>query len=121
MIKLKNTKDLPMLAHLEEEIQQNALDTLQILDSEYGEDRDIIRNLGGYVVFAESEEDLRELEVIHNTNFTDNPTTEYVDIIDCESGRFYTSSLFLLSSDYGILIILAYEMTPQGILNHHHR
>ena len=117
MIKLLHVSDKSKISHLEEEVQTYALEALTILDEEYGPDRDPINDLGGYVVILENPEDFQELEHLHNMDLTKNPCPEFVDFIFTEHGPRYTASLFLLSSDYGIIIILPYDMTPKEILN----
>ena len=116
MIKLIHVSDTPKISHLEEEVQTYALEALTILDEEYGTDRDPITDLGGYVAILENPEDIQELEELHNIDLTKNSSAEFVDFIYPERGPRYTASLFLLSSDYGIIIILPYNMTPKEIL-----
>ncbi len=117
MIKLLNVSDIPKISRLEEEVHTYALEALTILDEEYGTDRDSITDLGGYVVILENPDDIQKLEKLHNMDLTKNPFPEFVDFIFTEHGPRYTASLFLLSSDYGIIIILPYDMTPNEILN----
>ena len=116
MIKLLHVSDISKISHLEEEVRTYALEALTILDEEYGTDRDPITDLGGYVVILENPEDIQELEELHKIDLTKNPYPEFVDFIYTEQGSCYTASLFLLSSDYGIIIILPYDMTPKEIL-----
>ena len=116
MIKLLNESDISKIAHLEEEVQTYALEALTILDEEYGTDRDPITDLGGYVVILESQEDIQQLAELHNIDLAKNPYLEFVDFIYPEKGSRYTASLFLLSSDYGLIIILPYDITPKEIL-----
>ena len=116
MIKLLHESDISKIAHLEEDVRTYALEALTILDEEYGTDRDPITDLGGYVTILENPEDIQELEKLHNIDLTKNPSPEFVDLIYPERGPRYTASLFLLSSDYGIIIILPYDMTPKEIL-----
>jgi len=116
MIKLLHVSDMPKISPLEEEVQTYALEALTILDEEYGTDRDPITDLGGYVAILENPEDIQELEQLHNMDLTKSPIPEFVDFIYTEQGSRYTASLFLLSSDYGIIIILPYDMTPKEIL-----
>lgn len=116
MIKLLNVSDLSHISHLEEEIQTYVLEALTILDEEYRKDRDLTTDLGGYIAIIEHPDEIEELEKLHNLDITINPCPEYVDFIITEHGPLYTASLFLLSSDYGIIMILPYEMTPKEIL-----
>ncbi|SFO16397.1 hypothetical protein [Proteiniclasticum ruminis] len=116
MIKLLHVSDISKIAHLEEEVQTYGLEALTILDEEYGTDRDSFTDLGGYVVILENLDDIQELEALHNIDLTKNPLPEFVDLIYPEKGPRYTASLYLLSSDYGIIIILPYDMTPKEIL-----
>lgn len=116
MIKLLNASDLSHIFHLEKEVQTYALEALTILDEEYGKDRDLITDLGGYIAIVAHPDEINELEELHNIDLTKNPCPEYVDFIIAEAGPLYTASLFLLSSDYGIIMILPYEMTPKEIL-----
>jgi len=57
-----------------------------------------------------------ELEKLHHCDLTKNPYPEYMDFIITEDGPLFTASLFLISFDYGIIMILLYEMTPIEIL-----
>ncbi len=116
MIKLLNISDLSHISHLEEEIQTYVLEALTILDEEYGKDRDLITDLGGYIAIVEYRKEIEEIEKLHSCDLTKNPCPEYVDFIITEDGTLYTASLFLLSSDYGIIMILPYEMTPKKLL-----
>ena len=116
MIKLLNMSDLSLITHLEKEVQTYSLESLTILDDEYGKERDLITELGGYIAIIEHPDEIDELERLHNYDLTKNPCPEYVDFIITEHGPIYTASLFLLSSDYGIIMILPYEITPKEIL-----
>lgn len=116
MIKLLNESDISKIAHLEEEVQTYALEALTILDEEYGTDRNPITDLGGYVVILETQEDIQGLEELHNIDLTKNPLPEFVDFIYTKQGPRYTAAFFLLSSDYGIIVILPYDITPKEIL-----
>ena len=116
MIKLLHVSNISKISHLEEEVQTYALEALTILDEEYGTDRDPITDLGGYVVIIENPDEIQELEELHNIDLTKCPIPEFIDFIYTEQESRYTASLFLLSSDYGIIIILPYDMIPKEIL-----
>ena len=118
MLRLAKETDLVMIQSYPEEVQEVVLEVLQILDENYGEDRNPKTDYGGYIILTESKEDLAEIEVEMNVNVTVDGIPEYVDIIRCGNRKVYTSSLFLLSSDYGIVLIMPYEITPKNILNY---
>lgn len=80
---------------------------LSVLDENYGANRDIIRNLGGYAIIAEEVVEIKEIshEIIKGT------VPEDVEEIICGDGQVYCSSLFILSSDYAVIVIAKKELT----------
>lgn len=95
---VKELKDLPV------EIINVIQDAVTILDREYGEDRDIDSDYGGYVLVIESKGELGQLKEFGIDTESDSP--EYVDTIVCSDGQVFTSILFLLGSDYGIVVVM---------------
>ena len=75
--------------------------TIDILNENYGADRDIESDLGGYVVIAEN---IVDIEILKQDKLK-GLVPEYTDIIECSEGVNWTSSLFLLSSDFSIVVI----------------
>ena len=75
--------------------------TIDILDNNYGEDRDVESDLGGYVVIAEN---IVDIEILKQDKLQ-GLAPEYTDIIECSEGVSWTSSLFLLSNDYAIIVV----------------
>ena len=80
---------------------------LNILDENYGADRDINNDLGGYVVIAEN---IVDIEILKQDKLK-GLVPEYTDIIECSEGVNWTSSLFLLSSDYAIVVLTTEELS----------
>lgn len=79
---------------------------LNILDCNYGVGRDIDKDLGGYVVILEYINDIYEIkETVLN-----GIIPEYTDNIECEGGKLYSVSLFLLSSDYSVVVVCIKEL-----------
>ncbi|WP_252220294.1 hypothetical protein, partial [Clostridium sp. CMCC3678] len=72
---------------------------LEILDPEYGVDRDKYADDGGYVVVVENIEDFKEIHKKINIDIND-VIVEYVDKILCADGKVYTNSLALCNNDY---------------------
>lgn len=81
--------------------------TIDILNENYGENRNVDKDLGGYVLVVESIEDVKELK----NGMLKEILPEYTDEIICSEGANYTSSLFLLSSDFSIVVIADEEFS----------
>ncbi|MDU2156819.1 hypothetical protein [Clostridium sp.] len=81
-------------------------DQLNILDKNYGAERSIDLDLGGYVVILETKDDVIESK----ENIVKDIIPEYVDNIECEGGKQYCLSLFLLSSDYAVVVVATKEL-----------
>ena len=81
--------------------------TIDILNENYGENRDIEADLGGYVVVAEN---IVDIEVLKQDKLQ-GLVPEYTDVIEVVNGVNWTSSLFLLSSDYAITVVTTEELS----------
>lgn len=89
------------------EVIRNISETIDILNENYGEIRDVDKDLGGYVLVVESLEDIKELK----KGMLKDILPEYTDKIICSEGVNYTSSLFLLSSDFSVVVIANEELS----------
>lgn len=118
MLRLAKETDLVMIQSYPEEVQIAVLEVLKILDENYGADRNPKADCGGYVILTESEDDFGEIEAEMNVKVSVDTIPEYVDIIRCENRKVYTSSQFLLGSDYGIVLVMPYDITPKNLLNY---
>ena len=81
--------------------------TIDILNENYGEDRDVEADLGGYIVIVENIVDIK----IMKQDKLQGLIPEYTDIIECSEGVNWTSSLFLLSSDFSIVVVTTEELS----------
>ena len=81
--------------------------TIDILNENYGVDRNIESDLGGYVVIAEN---IVDIEILKQDKLQ-GLIPEYTDIIECSEGVNWTSSLFLLSSDFSIVVVTTEELS----------
>ncbi|WP_347372473.1 hypothetical protein [Clostridium saudiense] len=81
--------------------------TIDILNENYGFNRAIESDLGGYVVIAEN---IVDIEVLKQDKLQ-GLVTEYTDVIEVVNGVNWTSSLFLLSSDYAITVVTTEELS----------
>lgn len=104
-------RKISKLSHLSEislegEVAKNIEQQLNILDESYGIERNIDADLGGYVLILETKDDVIEAK----DNIVKDIIPEYVDNIECEGGKQYCLSLFLLSSDYAVVVVAAKEL-----------
>ena len=76
--------------------------TIDILNKNYGTNRDIEADLGGYIVIAEN---IVDIEILKQDTLQ-GLIPEYSDVIKCSEGVNWTPSLFLLSSDYAIVVTI---------------
>ena len=81
--------------------------TIDILNENYGANRDIEADLGGYVVMAEN---IVDIEILKQDKLQ-GLIPEYTDIIECSEGVNWTSLLFLLSIDYAIVVVTTEELS----------
>ncbi|MDK0685286.1 hypothetical protein P5F08_04350 [Clostridium perfringens] len=89
------------------EIIKNISEFIEIFNENYGENRDVDKDLGGYVLVVESIEDVKELK---NGRLKDI-LPEYTDDIICSEGVSYTSSLFLISDDFSVVVVANEELS----------
>ena len=86
--------------NLDSKVVSTIEEKLRILDENYGIERDIDTDLGGYVLVAEN---VIDIEILKQDKLQ-GVIPEYTDIIEWSEGVNWTSSLFLLSSDYSIVV-----------------
>ena len=98
---LKELKSYPV------EVINNISDIIDVLDENYGVERNIKADLGGYVLIAEN---IVDIEILKQDKLK-GLVAEYTDIIECSEGVNWTSSLFLLSSDFSIVVVTLEELS----------
>ena len=96
MKKVYLKKQLEELSDYSGAVIKSIYETIDILNENYGENRDVDKDLGGYVLVVENIEEVKELR----NGMLKDILPEYTDEIICSEGVNYTSSLFLLSSDF---------------------
>lgn len=102
VVKLSNLSEMSLEAEMAKIIKEQ----LNILDESYGIERNIDSDLGGYVLILETKDDVIEVK----ENIVKDIIPEYVDNIECEGGKQYCLSLFLLSSDYAVVVVATKEL-----------
>jgi len=107
MIKISHVKEVVNLK-LPQEVIDVVAAAVTILDTEYGEQRDVDTGDGGYVLIVESKDDLEKLIDCHICAKASVP--EYVDSIKCDDGQTFTSTMVMLSDDYAIIIVMILDL-----------
>ena len=107
MKKIYKESQLLELNNIPSEVIKSIKVTIDILNENYVEDRDVESDLGGYVVIAEN---IVDMEILKQDKLQ-GLVPEYTDIVECSEGVNWTSSLFLLSSDYAIVVVTTEELS----------
>ena len=107
MKKIYKESQLLELNNIPSEVIKSIKVTIDILNENYVEDRDVESDLGGYVVIAEN---IVDMEILKQDKLQ-GLVPEYTDIVECSEGVDWTSSLFLLSSDFAIVVVTTEEFS----------
>ena len=107
MKKIYKESQLLELNNIPSEVIKSIKVTIDILNENYVEDRDVESDLGGYVVIAEN---IVDIEILKQDKLQ-GLVPEYTDVIECSEGVNWTSSLFLLSSDFAIVVVTTEEFS----------
>lgn len=108
MINLWKKEDLNLLSEYPREIVENVDNVINVLDGSYGYNRKLT-DYGGYVCIIE---DIKEVEYL-KVNILKGLVEEFSDVIYEDSIDKYSSTLYLLSSDYSITIITKNDNTKE--------
>ena len=117
MIQLAFKKEPNNVKSMPQEAQEVIAGILEILDREYGADRNKYEDDGGYVVIVEKQQDFKEIKDKTYID-CDNVIAEYVEKIICSNGEIYANSLILCNNDYAISLIIPLELTQQNFKNY---
>lgn len=96
VINILKEQDLGLVKELPQQVKEVIRENVKILEENYGTER-TVENLGGYIALVD-EEDL----VTFKEETLKGTIPEYIDEIE---GADYISALFLLSSDFAIVVI----------------
>ena len=107
MEKIYKESKLLEVNNIPSEVIESMKVTIAILNESYGANRNIEADLGGYVVIAENNVDIEILK----QGKLQGLVPEYTDIIECSEGVDWTSSLFLLSNDFAIVVVTTEELS----------
>ena len=107
MKKIYNEIQLQEVSNIPSEATESIKVTIDILNDNYGVDRNIEADIGGYIVIAEN---IVDIEILKQ-NKLKGLVPEYTDVIKCSEGVNWTSSLFLLSNDFAIVVVTTEELS----------
>ena len=98
---LRNVKETYRYKNWDEQVMVQVRAILAVLDEEYGENRNIHKDLGGYVILSDSDTTVEELEEVVNLSYD---LYEWADEIETYNDT-YVMALYLLSSDYSVVTV----------------
>ena len=107
MKKVYNESQLVKLNSIPVEVIEFVRELIIILNEAYGEDRNVESDVGGYVLIAEN---IVDIEILKQDKLQ-CLVPEYTDVIEVMNGENYTSSLYLLSSDFSIVVVCTEELS----------
>ena len=107
MKKVYNESQLVKLNSIPVEVIEFVREIIVILNEAYGEDRNVESDLGGYVLIAEN---IVDIEILKQDKLQ-CLVPEYTDVIEVMNVENYTSSLYLLSSDFSIVVVCTEELS----------
>jgi hypothetical protein len=106
MINVCKKEDLNLVSKYPEEVVDNVNNTINILGESYGFNRKLTDD-GGYVCIIE---DIKEIEYL-KLNILKGLVEEFSDVVHEDETSIYSSTLYLLSSDYSVTVISKNEET----------
>lgn len=109
-MKIWKEEQLKLLESYPKEVVDSVNETMRILNDNYGSERNIDKDLGGYIQLFQSLDELKTLKdgILYGL------VEEYSDkICTTENGDVYNSTLYITSSDYNVVVITKNEMTDE--------
>lgn len=100
MEKIYLSEQLEELKKYPVEVINSISQTVDTLEENYGI-RDVEKDLGGYVLIVENLGEVKKLK----EDKLQGLVAEYTDVIECSEGANWTSSLFLISNDFSIVVV----------------
>lgn len=107
MKKIYKENQLMEVNNMPIEVIESIKVTIDILNENYGVNRAIESDLGGYVLIAEN---IVDIEILKQDKLQ-GLVPEYTDVIECSEGVNWTSSLFLFSNDFAIVVVTTEELS----------
>lgn len=109
--KLGNLKDLKSLPAMDKVTYGTLFEFLNVLSNEYGEDRNIDNDDGGYVLYATPGTSPEEIKTVFDFSAH---TIEYVNRT-LQAEPPICSALFLIGNDFAVVIVMSIADAPKEI------
>ncbi len=114
MFKAGTVKELEQFKErIERDVYHTALHIVSMLDETYGADRDVDDGDGGFVLIAETIQDVSQIDQRYVR--LDSGRHEIVDIVKYDN-RAYLNALFLSNNEFGINIFIPMDIAPSVLL-----
>lgn len=107
--KIGTIADMDSIVFESDDVKQLVYHYARILTEEYGADRNVDTDDGGYILYATMGTNAKEIKTFFD--YTSN-LVEFVEV----DGEL-CAALYMLSSDYGVVIIISLVDAPPEILN----
>ena len=105
--KFGNIADVESISFEHDRAREICTQYASVLTAEYGQDRNIDTSDGGYILYATPGTSTEEIKAYFDYS---KYTVEYVDVFD-----EVCSALYLLSNDYGVVIVMSIADVPEEI------
>ena len=112
--KIGNVKDVDKICNVDEMTRNTLLKYARILTEEYGSERNVDNDYGGYVLYVPLGTPYQELKAMFD--YTDY-SPEYVEYIE-HSEPTMCVAVYITSSDYGVVIVMSLNDMPDEIRKH---
>ena len=95
-------------------LYQTALNIVKTLDENYGADRDVDSEDGGFVLVLQNVQDIEE--AAYWDIRLDEGNHEHVNLVKCEDGD-YINALYIMNNEFGVNVFLPKDIAPQILLD----
>ena len=115
MIKVGTVRQLAQFKNMiDRDVYRVALRIVTMLDEVYGADRDVDNGDGGFLVIAETVQDVATIDQRYVRLGSNRH--EAVDVVKCER-KPHINAFFLSNNEFGINVLMPIDIAPTALLN----
>lgn len=115
MLKAGTVADMELLAgKMPQEVYREALNIVTMLDENFGEDRDVENDDGGFVAIIEDKESLDYFA--HEYAKLDSPFREYIERIETSTEPYLNAFFLYHEYAFGITLLIPQSIAPEMLL-----